>query len=205
MKNLTCSLLSLFVAFATSVVYGGQPAPGVAGVDVVVKQMPAKRSVTDARGNFALDGLAPGSYTLGFRSREAKNLTRPAERRNPKVPTDTIAVASSYFIKVEGTKRPVNQSGLTSEKLIAGVDIPVEVGAGAKLRGQVLATAAVKMVWIKEIGSNLPGRWVPADSAEAKSHRIVHSADDLQNLKWNANRTDPRDPPDPRPAFAPRS
>ena len=203
MKQMTCGMIVVF-ACAASVVYGGHPAPGVAGVEVYIKQIPKKRCVTDAHGNFALDGLSPGSYTLGFRAREAKDLTRPAERRNPKLETDKVAVASSYSIKVEGTKRAVNQSGLTSDKLIAGITIPVEVGSGATLRGQVLATAAVKMVWIKEPGSNLPGRWVPEDSAEAKTHRIVHSADDLQNLKWNSNRTDPRDPPDPRPALGPR-
>src|SRR4051812_9556401 len=205
MKNMTCAIVVSSVALATSALYGGQSAPGVAGVDVVVKQSPSKRAVTDAHGNFAFAALPAGPCILAFRAREAKDLTRTAERRNPKATTDKVTVASSYSIKVEGTKRAVNQSGLTSDKLSAGVDIPVEVGPGAKLRGQVLATAAVRMVWIKEIGSNLPGRWVPADSAEAKSHRIVHSADDLQNLKWNSNRTDPRDPPDPRPALGPRS
>ncbi|HEY5074276.1 MAG TPA: hypothetical protein VII34_06220, partial [Pyrinomonadaceae bacterium] len=56
--------LLLFIVFAGSTVYAGQPAPGVAGVEVVVKQSPAKRAVTDARGNFVLDALPSGSYML---------------------------------------------------------------------------------------------------------------------------------------------
>jgi hypothetical protein len=39
----------------------------------------------------------------------------------------------------------------------------------------------------------MPGHWVDADSAEAKDHKLtIHSADDLQNLKWNANMIDPK-------------
>jgi hypothetical protein len=177
MKNTTCGFLGLFVAFATSVVQGGQPAPapGVAGVDVFVKQMPAKRSVTDARGNFALDGLAPGSYTIAFRAKEAKSMKNVA--------TTKTVVASTYSIKLEGTKRSVNQSGLTSNKLLAGIDIPVEVGSGAKIRGQVLAGAVKKMVWIApELGSNMPGHWVEADSKEAAASNTVRiSTDDMRN------------------------
>lgn len=194
MNKMTCGIIVAFVAFTTSVVYGAQPAAGVAGVDVFVKQMPSKRSVTNVHGTFALDGLAPGRYTLAFRAREAKDLARTPEHRNRKEYSDKATVASSYAIKIEGTKRAVNQSGVTSEKLTAGFDVAVEVGPGAKVRGQVVATEAVRMVWIKEPGSNLPGHWVPADSAEAKTHRIVHSGPDLNELKGNANQVDPKDP-----------
>jgi hypothetical protein len=197
MKHMIRSVMLLSALFAMPVVYGAAPpAPqGVAGVDVVVKQKPSKRAVTDARGNFAFDALSPGSYILTFRAREAKDLSRTPERRNPKVSTDKVTVASSYSIKIEGTKL-VNQTGLTSDKLLAGVDIAVQVGAGAKVRGQVLAGGVKKMVWIsQQTGSHMPGHWVEADSAEAKDHKLtVHSADDLQNLKWNANMVDEKDP-----------
>jgi hypothetical protein len=62
----------LLVALATPVIYGGEPARGVAGVDVVVKQRPSDHAVTDARGTFAIEALAAGSYALTFRSRKAE-------------------------------------------------------------------------------------------------------------------------------------
>jgi hypothetical protein len=181
MKNMTRGLLLLTVALATSAVYAGQPGPpGVAGVDVFVKQIPAKRSVTDAHGNFALDGLAPSSYTITFRAREAKNV-KPAS-------TTKAIIASTYSIKIEGTKHSVNQSGLTSDKLLAGIDVPFQVASGAKVRGQVLAGAVKKMVWIApEIGSHLPGHWVEADSKEAAAHNSVRvSGDDFRNSMQRA-------------------
>ena len=185
MKHMIRSLglLSVLFAFATSVVNGAQPAPGVAGVDVFVKQMPAKRSVTDARGTFALDGLAPGSYTISFRAKEAKSVKTP--------PTNKAVVASTYSIKIDGTKRSVNQSGLTSNSLIAGVDIAVQVGSGAKVRGQVLAGALKKMVWISgALGSNIPGHWAEEDSKEVSMHnRSNLNANDIRNNMQN--RLDP--------------
>jgi hypothetical protein len=63
----------------------------------------------------------------------------------------------------------VVKSGLTSDNLIGGFELRVD-GAGSTIRGKVAADALKKMVWIpKEPGSNIPGRWVAADSAEAKA------------------------------------
>jgi len=177
MKNMTRSMLLLLVAFAASAIHGGQTDPGVAGVDVFVKQNPGKRTVTDARGNFVIDPLAPGHCTLAFRARKAKDTKTTT--------TDKVTVAATYSIKIEGTKRPVNQSGLTSDNLLAGFDVSIEVGSGAKVRGQVLAGAVKKMVWIpKEPGSNIPGRWVEAGSREAATahNTTIHSAKDMQDM-----------------------
>jgi hypothetical protein len=59
---------------------------------------------------------------------------------------------------------------------MAGVDVIVDLGPGARIRGQVASSSLKNMVWImKEPGSNLPGRWVPEDSAEAKA-AIHHNA-----------------------------
>ena len=63
MKILPRSILLLFVFFAIPVAYGQTP-KGVAGVAVTIKQNPNKRAVTDARGAFAFEGLAPGSIKV---------------------------------------------------------------------------------------------------------------------------------------------
>jgi microcystin-dependent protein len=176
MKHMIRGILLLSVLFAMPVVYGQAPAPkGVAGVSVVVKQNPSKRTVTDARGNFSLEGLPAGSHTLTIRPQKAQD-TKTAS-------TTKVIVATSYSIKVEGTKRAVNKNGLTSDTLLAGVDIPVEVGAGAKVRGQVLAEGQKKMVWIAaEVGSHMQGHWVDADSKEAAARNTVRiSNDDVRN------------------------
>jgi Carboxypeptidase regulatory-like domain len=202
MKRMTRGILLLFVLSTLSVVYGEAP-KGVAGVSVGVKQNPSKRTVTDSRGNFSLEGLPAGSYTLTIRPQKA-NDTKMAS-------TTKAIVATSYSIRVEGTKHPSTQSGLTSDKLLAGIDMRVEVGAGAKVRGQVLAEGVQKMVWIaQEPGSHIRGHWAAADSAEAKAKRgntQTLSRDDLMDsMNRNANMVDPKDPrnmPDAPPG-APR-
>ena len=161
MKHMTRGIVLLLVALATPVIYGGEPDRGVAGVDVIVKQRPSDRKVTDARGNFAMDALAAGSYTLTFRARKAEDLHHST--------SDKVIVATLYSIKIDGTKRAVNKSGLTSDDLVAGIDVEVDLGPGARIRGQVAAGAMKNMVWIpKEPGSNLPGHWVEEGSAEAR-------------------------------------
>ena len=189
MKSMTkIGVVFLLAAFAASVSYGEQ-ARGVAGVDVVVKQNPSKRAMTDSRGNFAFDALPAGSYTLTFRSAKAKDTKTPTT-------TDKVTIATSYSIKIDGTKRSVNQSGLTSDSLLAGVDIRVEVGAGAKVRGQVAAGALKKMVWIpKEPGSNIPGHWAEAGtSAASASNSQTHTRDDMREMmsRGNPNMIDPK-------------
>ena len=171
---MTAGVVFCVVAFATSVVYGGQESTGVYGVDVVVKQKPGKHDVTNADGIFALEALPAGSYTLSFKARPAN--------KSKGITSDKVIVATSYSIKIEGTKRPVNQSGLTSDKLVAGVDVPIEVGSGAKVRGRVLSGASKKMVWIPPLaGSNLPGHWTEEGSKEASRHNTaVYSGADWQ-------------------------
>jgi SdrD B-like domain len=182
MKNMARGLLLLFVGFAVSIVHGGQPAPGVPGVDVQIRQNPAKRAVTGSQGSFAFEGLAPGSYTVAFRARKAKDLKN--------TPSDKVTVAESYSIKIEGTKAAVNQSGLTSNQLLAGLDIPVQVAAGGKIRGQVTAGGVKKMVWIsQEPGSHIPGHWVEVGTPEAKrafrSNALGMSGDGQRRLMEN--------------------
>jgi hypothetical protein len=168
MKHMTCGVVVLLVAFATPVIYGGEPARGVAGVDVVVKQRPSDRKVTDTRGNFAMDALAAGSYTLTFRARKAADLHRST--------SDKVIVATLYSIKIDGTKRTVNKAGLTTNDLLTGYNVAVDVGPSARIRGQVAANASKNMVWIpREPGSNLPGHWVEEGSPEARA-AVHHNA-----------------------------
>lgn len=161
---MTRGIVSLLVALATQVIYGGEPPRGVAQVDVIVKQRPRDSAVTDARGNFAIEALAAGSYTLTFRARKAEDLHHST--------SDKVIVATLYSIKIDGTKRAVNKSGLTSNALAAGVDVVVDLGPGARIHGQVASGALKNMIWImKEPGSNLPGHWVEEGSPEAMAAR----------------------------------
>jgi len=179
MKTLPGSILLLSIFFAMPAVYAEGP-KGVAGVSIVVKQNPTNHTVTDASGKFSLEGLPAGTYTLTIRPQKAKDTQTTST-------TKTI-VATSYSIKIEGTKRPISQSGLTSDKLLAGLDVPVELGAGAKVRGQVLAGGLKKMVWIApETGSHFPGHWVDADSKEAAAHNTQRvSGEDFRNSMQRA-------------------
>ena len=176
MKSMRRGILFCVVAFAASAINGGQETPGVAGVDVIVKQLPRKRDVTNAWGIFALEGVPAGSYTLTFRARPAKE----SKGRT----SDKVIVATVYSIKIDGTKHPVKQSGLTSDNLVAGIEVPVEVAPGAKIRGQVMPAATRKMVWIPPIaGSNLPGHWAEEGSNEAAHHNVrVQSAREWQDI-----------------------
>ena len=162
MKHRTCGIVFLLVALAAPVSYASEPDRGVAGVDVVVKQIPNKRDVTNAWGIFALNPLPAGSYTLTFRARKGGDLPGSISRK--------VIVAMTYSIKIEGTKRAVNKTRLTSDDLLAGVDLVVDCGPGAKIRGQVASGSLKNMVWIpKELGSNIQGHWAAEDSPEAKA------------------------------------
>jgi hypothetical protein len=83
-----------------------------------------------------------------------------------------------YALVVSAGKKKVSAS-IPGEKFArGGVAMKVDVGAGLNITGVVAADDAPisknnkKMVWIApELGSNLPGRWVEEDSAEAKLSR----------------------------------
>ena len=150
---------------------------GVAGVEVHVKENPTKIAVTDAHGNFVLQGLPAGHYTLVFKARAANDMKAPAGK---------VAVAQNYSIQVRGTKQVVNQNAVANQ-VSSGVAVKVDVAAGSKISGVVGATHASNMVWIApELGSHIGGHWVPADSPEAKGHsaRPTHwiKGQDMQNM-----------------------
>ena len=166
MKNMMRGIFFCVVALAAAVSYGGQEPSGVAAVNVAVKQNPKKKVITDAQGNFVLSGLPAGSCTLFVWGPSAKDLKQTTG--------NVMIVATSYSIKIEGAKRSANQNNLSSDKLIAGVDIPIEIGPSGKIRGRVVAEGLKRFVWVPQRPStNLPGHWVEEGSAEAvPSHNV---------------------------------
>ena len=94
------------MAVALCSVFGAQQTQqpvGVAGVDVMVKQKPTSRAVTDARGNFALGSLAPGWYTLVFKARKAQDVKTTTSDKAPSRPhmRSRLRVASAPSFKVD--------------------------------------------------------------------------------------------------------
>lgn len=183
MKKITFGIAIMTAVFASSLLSGAEGPRGVAGVDVSLKQNPSKRAMTDTRGIFTFDGLPAGSYTLVFKAKKAKD--------TKEIATNKVTVASSYSIRIDGGRRVV-KSGLTSDNLIGGFELRVD-GAGSKIRGQVTADALKNMVWIpKEPGSNIPGRWVEANSSDAKrafnSQSFGMTGEGLQ--RWKDNNAD---------------
>ena len=175
MKKITLGIVVMTAALAFSPLEGAEGPRGVAGIDVILKQNQSKRATTDTRGIFTFDGLPAGSYTLIFKAKKGPEIKA----------TDRVTVATTYSIMISGGRR-VAKSGLTSDNLIGGFELRVD-GAGSKIRGQVMADGLKNMVWIpKEPGSNIPGRWVEANSSDAKrafkSQAVGMSAEGLQ--RW---------------------
>ncbi len=165
MKSITWGILFCIVSFVRPPAYGGQEASGVYGVEVVVKEKPGKRTATDVNGNFVLTALPAGSYTLSFRARPAKEM--------PSSTGDKVIVATMYSIKIEGTKGTLKRNGLTSDKLLAGVEVPVAAGLGGNVRGEVRPVSSKKMVWVpNRTGSLVPGHWAEEGSDETSPHHI---------------------------------
>src|SRR4051812_45566859 len=120
MKTILTSSLIVGLFTLGSALQAEQPLHGVAGVEVRVKENAAKRSVTDASGNFVLQGLAPGSYTLLFKAQKAKDTKTQT--------TTAVAVAQSYSIQIKGTKQAGVRNALP-DQLLTGLVVPVQVGA----------------------------------------------------------------------------
>ena len=110
---------------------------------------------TDTNGAFVLGTVpAAGLYALEFRAKSA------AEVRN-----------KSFVIKIAGTQSRNGEKGLPGRYFEAGASFEVAAVPGIPLKGVVFPSAirnAKKMIWLpREIGTNLPGRWVEEGSAQA--------------------------------------
>ena len=127
---------------------------------------PAYKGVTDGKGTFATGKLKPGQYVVQFNANNVKG--------------------GSYALVVSAGSKKVTAGSVPGEKFArGGVAMKIDVGSGLNITGQVTTGLETKvdkdgkeMVWIpKQLGSNLPAHWAPADSAEAKEAKSRGSYD----------------------------
>jgi hypothetical protein len=124
-------------------------------VDVILRYATGgkvlKRVQTDSTGHFTLGTFPGGTYILEFRAAKGSGVK---DQR--------------FAIQVDGIKAKGRQNGILAKYLLGGFGVDVETVAGAALQGQVTTGSlaqAKKMIWMpKEIGSNIPGRWVEEGS-----------------------------------------
>ena len=149
---------------ATCMAYGAVPSVNVTVSDASGKA--AFKGETNAKGTFATAKLKPGNYTVQFNSPSG-------------------GMKGNYAIVVSAGTKKVSAAGVAGEKFTkGGVALKVDVGAGLNIAGQVAEEAigasknGKKMVWISPpAGSHFPGRWVEADSADAKEARARGTLD----------------------------
>ena len=161
----------LAVALAVTTAFAGVPP---VNVTVSGSGKAAFKGKTDAKGTFATAKLTPGEYTVQFNSDSAE------------------LKGNKYALVVSAGKKKVS-ANIAGEKFArGGVAMKVDVGAGLNITGVVAADDAPvsknnkKMVWVPPaLGSNLPGRWVEEDSAEAKlaKSRGTMSTDKVRDIQ----------------------
>lgn len=177
MKNLIRSAVASFLLIATCMAFGAVPP-----VNVIVVNAGGKanfKGTTDSKGFFATANLPPGNYAVQFVSNSA------------------AVKGNNYTIVVSAGKKKVNAGPIPGEKFAkGGVAMKVDVGPGLNITGQIVTamSGAVKdgkrMVWIPPmLGSNMPGRWVDADSAEAAASKTrgSMSSDTVQRMQESGN------------------
>ena len=136
----------------------------------------AFKGATNTAGIFTTPNLGPGNYVVQFNS------------------TNVAAKGSQYTLVISAGKKKVSAEAVAGEKLSAGVAMKIDVAAGLKITGQVapsLTSARIdpktkkRLVYIPpKIGSNLSGRWVPEDSAEAIAARNSGEIRTEDMRKW---------------------
>jgi hypothetical protein len=161
MKNIIHFASIVLFLIAVSMGYSAVPALNVTVSDGGGKV--AFKGATSAAGTFATPNLKPGNYVVQFNSSSAALKGHP------------------YTVVISAGKKKVSADSIAGDKFLgAGVAMKLEVGSGLKITGQVADAGTVridpkskkKMVYIpKMVGSNMPGRWVPEDSAEAVAAR----------------------------------
>jgi hypothetical protein len=173
MKTIIRSAVLFLFCIAISMAYAGVPPMSVSVSDESGKA--AYKGATNSTGAFATAKLKPGSYVVQL------NAKSPAVKGN------------HYAVVVSAGKKKVAASAVAGEKFTGGgVALKVEVGPNLNITGQVAeeSKAAMKngkkMVWIPPmLGSNMPGRWVEEDSADAKISRTrgTLSSDEVSRIQ----------------------
>jgi len=159
MNNTLRNLILGIAICAASAVYAATPP---VNVTVTSAGKTSFKGQTDAKGTFATSKLAPGNYTVTFNS-------------------DNAALKGKQYVLVVAAGKKKVSADCAGEKFAhGGVAMKVDVGAGLNITGQLAAqtgptsTGGKKMVYITPVlGSNMPGRWVPEDSAEAKEAKVA--------------------------------
>ncbi len=174
--NFARSILVVLTFFLSSIVYGAVPPVNVTVSDSGGKA--AFKGMTNAKGVFATAKLVPGNYTVQFATQSAE-------------------VKGKHFAIVVGAgSKKVSAAAVPGEKFArGGVALKVDVAAGLNISGQVSAEEKVskggkKMVWIPpQLGSNMPGRWVEEDSAEAVASKArgTMSSEGVQKMQDSAS------------------
>lgn len=145
---------SLFAS--ATVAFGSLPQLTVTVADSGGK--PAFKGATNASGTFATGTLKPGQYVVQFNANNVQ--------------------AGDYALVVSAGRKKVTAGSIPGAKFAGGgVAMKIDVGSGLNITGQVTTGLNTKvdkngkkMVWIpKQLGSNLPGHWAEADSAEARA------------------------------------
>ena len=156
MKNAVCRLLFLCAVSITSSLFAQQPSVAITvlrtGQHQIVKQV---RS--DLAGNFVIGTLPAGNYTLQFRAPKSARLSN-----------------QKFSLAVDGVKISGHQEGISGNSLVGGVALDVAVSAGRSVSGHITTGPRVasksgkkRMVWVpKQIGSNLPARWIEEGSVQ---------------------------------------
>ena len=135
---------------------------------------------TDSKGAFSTGKLAPGNYTVTFNSENA------------------ALKGKQYVLVVAAGTKKVSADCAGEKFAKGGVAMKVDVGAGLNITGQVAAqtgptsTGGKKMVYIAPaVGSNMPGRWVAEDSAEAKEAKVAGRLSKQDVTKMQDHSTNP--------------
>jgi len=159
MKNILRNLILGIAVCAASAVYATTPP---VNVTVSSSGKTSFKGQTDSKGVFSTGKLAPGNYTVTFNS-------------------DNAALKGKQYVLVVSAGAKKVSADCAGEKFArGGVAMKVDVGAGLNITGQVAAqtgptsSGGKKMVYITPaVGSNMPGRWVAEDSAEAKEAKVA--------------------------------